>query len=485
MDKFPIDIPKDNIKEETFFKKETAPYLTENVFRELKSACAEVLIDKGSLIDASKDWWPRSLRWIKDGILPAVPEAVAKPASKDEVKELLKIANKYQIPITPQAGKSGVCGGAVPVRGGICIDLTNLSGMIDIDTSSMTASFYSGTYGPTIKEELDKYNLELGHYPQSFEISTLGGWLACRSAGQFSNKYGKIEDMVLSLDVILANGDEFQVGNKCSRGATGPDLLSLFVGSEGTLGIITNATLKLSPKAPYQKKCAYAFKSFSGALQAIKSTIQSKANIAVLRVYDEKESTRNFNIDSNVLIALDEGEYELVEANFKVLEKYLNNCEKIGTEPVDKWLETRNDVSQLGKLVNLGVVVDTVEITAPFSNIERIYSDIIEGLEALEETVNASVHGSHFYPEGGCLYFTFAGLIKDGNDWGDKYYLTCWDKIMEVSLKYFARISHHHGIGMVRAKYFPTYLGNTHLLLRSIKSTLDPNNILNPGKLAL
>ena len=439
------------------------------------------------IADHSRDWWPLSLQWAQNAMVPTFPGIVVYPKSTDDVAEVLKLANEFEIPVTPAAGKSGVSGGVICVPGSVSIDLINLRESFEVDTDSKTLTLSSGFFGPEIEKRLgDEFNLTLGHFPQSFDISTVGGWLACRGAGQLSNRYGKIEDMVIALEVVMADGTIIKTGSNAPRAATGPDLNQLFVGSEGTLGIITQATLRLHKRPEVVKKAAYSAKSFEEGLKFCQNIIQRGANPAVLRLYDAVESERNFKLaDKNILIVLDEGDSVTVDANFEVVVSEASGLEVLDDSLVDHWLETRNDVEGLGIYTKMGVCLDTIEISANWTNLPVIYRRVVKSLKEVPGTVNASAHQSHAYLSGACLYFTFAGIKSetDDEDFNEKYYRACWDRVMEAVKDEGGAISHHHGIGLNRAIYLEEALGSAFSVLEKIKDALDPKSILNPYKL--
>ena len=180
--------------------------------------------------------------------VPARPAVVARPTDTAQVAAVLALCNEARVPVTAAGGRSGVCGASVPVFGGVALDLCGLAGIGDVDADSLVADLRAGTFGPDVEAGLrGEHGLTLGHWPQSMDLSTVGGWLACRGAGQYSNRYGKIEDMVIGLEVVLADGRVVRTGGHGPRSATGPDLTQLFVGSEGTLGVITEGRFRVHP----------------------------------------------------------------------------------------------------------------------------------------------------------------------------------------------------------------------------------------------
>src|SRR5262249_30879814 len=185
--------------------------------------------------------------WDDDGTPVTSAAAVVRPGSASDVAAVVRACNEARVPVTAAAGRSGVCGASMPVHGGVVLDLTALTGIVGVDDTALVLDVRAGTFGTPLEAALRRdHHVTLGHWPQSIDLSTVGGWLACRSAGQLSTRYGKIEDMVLGLDVALADGRLVHTGG-APRAAVGPDLTQLFVGSEGTLGVITGARLRVHP----------------------------------------------------------------------------------------------------------------------------------------------------------------------------------------------------------------------------------------------
>ncbi len=432
------------------------------------------------------------MHWALSGAVPARPAAVAMPTTVEAVAEVVARCHEHGIPVTASGGRSGVCGGAVPLFGGIALDLRGLAGIRGVDEVSGVVDVAAGTWGDTLEEELQaRHGLTIGHWPQSIQLSTVGGWVACRSAGQYSNRYGKIEDIVLGLEVVLADGSILQLGTMngtSPRAATGPDLCSLFVGSEGVLGIITAAHLRARPRPIAERRAAWTFPSFEAGLEALRRTFRRSATPAVARLYDEAEARRLFDADARaLLIALDEGDPCLVDATMTVLAEECAAGSPFDDAAVAHWLTTRNDVAVLEAAIRAGAVVDTIEVLAPWSELPDLYRRTIDQLQRIEGTVVASAHASHLYPESACLYFTFGGINPGAADsgWSERFYRQCWDTVMHTTSASHGAISHHHGIGLQRAPYLRMALGRGFSLLEQLKQALDPKGILNPGKLGL
>ena len=453
----------------------------------LRSACAEVSTEPALVAESSRDWWPLAMTWAVDGQAPAVAAAVARPASVGEVAAVVRVCNDGRVPVTAAAGRSGVCGASVPVHGGVVLDLGRLAGIVEVDDESMVLDVRPGTFGDVLEDELRaSHDATCGHWPQSMALSTVGGWLACRGAGQLSTRYGKIEDIVAGLEVVLADGRVIRTGG-APRAAVGPDLTQVFVGSEGTLGVITEAWLRLHPAPPAERRSAWALPSFSAGLEVCRQVLRRGATPAVLRLYDQTETKRSFDLDTNALIVLDEGDDELIFAVMQIVE---SECVAAGAEPLDvelveKWMDHRNDVSALESLVANGFVVDTIEVAARWRDLDALYHEVLATLTAVDGVLAASAHQSHSYSDGACLYFTFAGRPDPDPKVKDAFYVACWDAATRAVLARGGALSHHHGVGLNRSRFVADALGPAFDVLVALKKALDPNGVLNPGKLGL
>lgn len=456
------------------------------VLERLRRECEWVSADAVDTAEASRDWWPLAMIWALDAQVAARAGVVARPTTAEEVTAVLRICNEARVPLTAAAGRSGVCGASVPVHGGVVLDLTALEGIVDVDATSLVLDVLPGTFGTWLEDTLRRdHGVTLGHWPQSIDLSTVGGWLACRGAGQLSTRYGKIEDMAVGLDVALASGGVIRTGG-APRAAVGPDLTQLFVGSEGTLGVITGARLRLHPAPAVERSAAYGFDSFGEGLDACRRILHRGATPAVLRLYDAIEADRSYQTGGrHVVLVLDEGDRELVDPVMAVVAE---ECVEAGAEVLDpelvaRWVEHRNDVSALEALITRGYVVDTMEIAARWSALPAIYEAATAAIGRVADTVVASAHLSHSYPDGACLYFTFAGQPE--GDGREAYYRAAWDAGTRAVLEHRGALSHHHGVGLNRARFVRDALGPAFEVLAGVKVALDPNGILNPGKLGL
>ena len=452
----------------------------------LRATGAEVIDAAGVVAEASRDWWPLAMIWALDAQVATRASVVVKPHDTAQVQSVLALCNEARIPVTAAAGRSGVCGASVPVFAGVLLDLTGLTGIVGVDATSLLVDVRAGTFGDVFEDELRaQHRVTCGHWPQSMALSTVGGWVACRGAGQMSTRYGKIEDIVEGLDVVLADGTLLHTGG-APRAAVGPDLTQVFLGSEGTLGVIVGARLRAHRLPPAEVRGAYSFTSFAAGLDVMRRIVQRGATPAVLRLYDAIEADRSYHTgDAHLLLMLDEGDAHVTEATRRIVDEECTAARAALADVgfVEQWLGHRNDVSALEALISHGLVVDTMEIAGSWRALPEIYTRTIDAIGSVANTAAVSAHQSHSYLDGGCLYFTFAG--RPPADEREAYYRAVWDAGQRAVLAAGGALSHHHGVGLNRSRFVGEALGEGLGVLQSIKDALDPNGILNPGKLGL
>lgn len=443
-------------------------------------------VDDADRARHGRDWWPLSMTWSLQNQVPKLPRVVCRPRTTDEVSRLLAYCNSRSIAVTASGGRSSVCGSAIPLRGGVALDMGRMQGLESVDAVSGIVECLAGTFGPDLESTVRTHGLTIGHYPQSFDISTVGGWVACRGAGQYSTRYGKIEDMVHGLEAVLADGTVVHTGG-APAGAVGPDLSQLLLGSEGTLAVITRVWLRAHPLPEVERRAAYSFPTFSDGLEACRRILRDGATPAVLRLYDGAESRRSHGGDGTeaTLLVLDEGTESIVDGTMVVVHAV---CSSMGartadTDLVEQWTHHRNDTSGLQALTRKGFVVDTMEIAGNWADLDHIVDTVESAMLAVPHARSATCHLSHSYVEGACLYFTFAA--NPPAEEFEQTYLALWDAGQRAALASGANLSHHHGVGYSRAQYMEQALGTGLGVLRAVKNALDPKGILNPGKLGL
>ena len=445
-----------------------------------------VLTDKASLGACRHDYWVLSHLRRRIGQLCEPPACVVRPETTSDVATVLSVANEHRTPVVTFGAGSGVCGGVLAPPDSIVLDISRLDRMVDLNQTSLTTTVQAGMRGDAFEAALERRGCSMGHFPQSIAVSSVGGWVATRASGQFSTRYGNIEDMLIGFEAVLASGEVVRL-KPAPRRSTGPDLCGLFLGSEGTLGVLTELTFRIHPRPEHRHLSSYVFDDMCAGLEAVRLVMRAGWTPAVLRLYDDIESARHFSAHASsgcMLLAVSEGPKSGVEAEAEAVATIAREAggKPCGEAPVASWLERRNEVPTWDHLFDEGIVADTIEIAAPWDQVPRVYEDATAALREVPGLLLASAHSSHSYVQGTCLYITLAihaGNLADG----PALYERCWEATMRATLAAGGTISHHHGIGRVRRPWLQKELGSAYGLLRVLKSALDPNGIMNPGVL--
>lgn len=413
------------------------------------------------------------------------PACVALPKNTADVVDIINLCRDNKVTVIPFGLGSGVVSGVVANSDSVLLDMGSMNRIKKIDTHNLMATFEAGVRGSDAEAAVAKRGMTIGHFPQSIDISSVGGWLATRSCGQFSSAYGSVEEMVMGLEVVLPNGEILQT-RLTPRSSAGPELKHFFIGSEGTMGVITAVTFSLRWKAEKQDYSAYYAPNMEKGLEFQRYVIQSGWTVPVMRQYDITEVKRLFpdqvrNEDSLILM-VHEGPAGKVAAELKECREIAVDlgCDQAPVETVALWLKDRNHVPTFDEFLKKNMVVDTIEIAATWDKIGPIYKNALASLNKVENIMMASAHSSHCYRSGVNLYFTFAALVEDPSNMKDVYY-DCWRRVMEATVEGGGGISHHHGIGRIRRDWLPAEIGQTGVeVLKNLKTVLDPDNIMNP-----
>jgi alkyldihydroxyacetonephosphate synthase len=461
--------------------------------KKLKSSSVSVERYDRVLNSSGKSY--KNLVRLRKGTIKNFPDAVVYVKDKNDIFEVLSFCEDEKIACIPRGGGTSVVGGvdteeiSSPVL--VC-DLTYLNKVVDVDTKSLSARVQAGVRGPNLEEQLRNYGLALRHYPQSFYFSTLGGWIAARSAGHFSSRYGKIEDMIQSIEVITPRGvvKNFDVPST----ACGPDIPRTFAGSEGILGIITEAVVKCH-KIPTKKfSTAFVFPDFETACEVARKIIQSEIYPPLLRILDEREhmissllSGRPYDGGALLLLGFesDDQTEDIVRAEF---EKTSQICIKSGGKDEGKvrfedWKKEYFEQPYLRDvLLDFCIVVDTLETATSWSNLMNLYRRVKEAMEQaiFSETLGGvTCRVTHVYTTGASLYYSFFAKAQKGKE------EELWWKIKKAASdaisNYGGTISHHHGVGRDHKIWAQKELKDSLVFLKGLKISLDPKNIMNPG----
>ncbi|MGL4242681.1 MAG: FAD-binding oxidoreductase, partial [Beijerinckiaceae bacterium] len=382
---------------------------------------------------------------------------------------------------------SSVVGGPLPVRGGVVLDLTAMKQVLSIDTVDMLVTVEAGKNGGELEDELQAQGLTLGHSPQSLYRSTVGGWIATRASGQFSSKFGNIEDLVVGIRAVLADGSIVDFGPK-ARMAVGPDLRHLIIGSEGCLAVVTQVTLKCFPLPEARLFDTITFPSLQAGLDSMRELMQARLRPSLLRFYDVAEARHAMKDKAfplPVMFIGTEGVKSVAEAEMAALRticaKHLGTS--IGPDGALAWMGRRFDFSAIEKILDQPTgVAETIEVSNSWSRIGETYEAMTKALAPHMDEVLG--HFSHAYTDGISLYVILIGKAKDAAE-GEKRLRDVWSVAMEKALATGATVSHHHGSGLARTDYVARGLGSSFPVLEQVKAALDPRGVLNPGKLGL
>jgi alkyldihydroxyacetonephosphate synthase len=429
------------------------------------------------------DYWILAHLRRRQGRLGPPPACVVKPRSTAEVAKTIQLAQRHGTAVVPFGGGSGVVGGAVPPAGSVVVDLRAMNRLLELNEHSLYARAEAGMMGPAYESALEAKGFTTGHYPQSIALSTVGGWVATRAAGQFSTRYGNIEDLCLGLEAVRASGEIVRIA-PFPRASIGPSLRELFLGSEGTLGIITEVTLRLHPLPETREATSFGFPGMKEALEASRRVLRAGWRPAVLRAYDATEAHRHFTEDRCVLIAISEGPATLVAVEMEAVRRdcvALGGVE-IGEKHAAHWLKGRNEVPSWDFFIDREMLADTIEVAVTWDKIDALYEQVRTALAGSPGVVLSSGHSSHGYQQGTNIYFTFVMKPADFSR-AEEAYLTAWGNAMKATLAVGGTISHHHGIGRLRAPWLAEEMGSGYPLLKDLKRALDPKGIMNPGAL--
>jgi alkyldihydroxyacetonephosphate synthase len=446
----------------------------------------------GELFTHAHDRWALALlREVRGDRVPP-GTALVFPHSTEEVAVTLAWASETGTAVVPRGAGTGVTGGAEAIRRCLVMDLTRMGRVLDVDDVSQTVTAQAGTRGRDLERVLGRRGLTTGHYPDSYEESTVGGWIAAASAGYAALGYGAIEDLVLGLTVVLADGATLRLKTE-PRSAAGPDLRRLFIGSEGALGVITEATLGVS-RLPQ----AYAWEaarphSFETGMALVREIVQRGHRPLVLRLFDEPEAEALFAAFSHrgpVLVAGFDTAAPAVEAlrfDLKEIARTMG-ARALDADLAEHWWSHRHDamswyeeVMGPDRALGPGILADGMDLASPWRRLPHLYADVRGALMEYAETVTCRL--AHPHPSGACLHFTFVVRGPD-DDHVEPIYRAAWRDALSACLSAGATISHHQGIGLLKAPFLAEELGETGAeTLRRIKDAMDPTGILNPDKL--
>lgn len=465
----------------------------------------------------ARDMWPLAMVWARQGRVPRPPDAVVWPGSDDEVAKVIRLARERRFAVIPFGAGSGLCGGTVATAGGIALDLKRFDSIGPVDPQRRCVDVGAGVLGETLERRLEARGWTLGHLPASSAMSTVGGWLATRSAGQLSSRYGKIEDMVLSVSGVLGTGERFETPE---RPFTGPDFAQLVMGSEGTLCTFTSARVRLHPRAEARVFRAFDFSSVERGLDAVRRLFREGLRPAAVHLADsfatafEGQPPRSLASPSSFLpgvlgalatkalawpklvnplarvasrcrlSVMFEGDLKHAEAEDRAAAAACLSMGAVdlGEAPGRTWFQHRNDSNfRQARVTEAEASFDRMDVSAPWQHVLEVYQRVRAAAGAF---VVVLCQFGHVTVDGCSLEFTFIGAGAGGAD-AESRSEELWRAALGAATSAGANVSHHHGIGVVKARAYQDSLGEGRHALATLKRLLDPDGIMNPGKLGL
>jgi alkyldihydroxyacetonephosphate synthase len=448
---------------------------------------------------------------LRAGDAGGAPDAVVFPSDSSQLAPLLAACAAHGVAVIPFGGGTSVVGGVAALPGdhaaAVTFDLSRLHAVLVVDETSLTATVEAGILGPELERQLGHAGLTLGHFPQSFEFSTVGGWVATRSAGQASTGYGRIDELVEAVRCIAPAGELATLDAPAT--AAGPSLRELVVGSEGVLGVISEATLRVRPAPARRHYEAWSLPSFATGAEAFRALAQTGTTPDVARLSDEEETRLTMALGSSGGIAeklggaylrargrergciafagFDGEPDEIARRRGRTAEVLrAHGAVALGTRPGRSWLRGRFAAPYLrDALMDRGVMVETLETATTWANLPDLYAAVGRALrDALAERGTPPAvmcHISHLYPAGASLYFTFIARQQPGEEiaqWRAAKTAAC-DAIVAAG----ATITHHHAVGVDHRAWMPAEVGPLGVeVLRALKRRVDPTGIMNPAK---
>jgi alkyldihydroxyacetonephosphate synthase len=447
----------------------------------------------GELGSHAHDRWALALLHELRGDLVPPPAAVVFPKSVEQLSAILSWATETDTAVVPRGAATGLSGGAQALKRSVVVDLGRMDRVLSVDDVSQAVECQGGVRGADVEAALAARRLTLGHYPETHAEATVGGWIASASVGYASAGYGSIEDMVLGMTLVLAGGEVVRL-KSVPRSAAGPDLRQLMVGSEGTLGIIAEATLAATrvPKGYLWE--AFRSHSFDSGVALVREIVQRGFRPLVVRLLDEAEASSVFSAfgfegGAVLILGLDEGApaTEAVRFQLQQLARELG-ARNLGAELAEFWWDHRtdaltwyNDVMGPERILGRGTMADTVDVAALWRRVPRLYELVRGALLDHAETVTCRLVSP--YSSGAGLTFSF--IVRGGDDKeAERSYRHAWQEAGGAALTAGGTITHQQGIGLLKVPFMAGEMGEEGVgALQAIKRALDPSNVLNPGKL--
>jgi alkyldihydroxyacetonephosphate synthase len=444
------------------------------------------------------------------GDFSSAPDVVATPRQEADIEAVIEWATRETVAVVPYGGGTSVVGGIEcggdGYAGVVSLDTREMDQVLEVDEHSRSAKIQAGATGPEIQEQLAEHDLQLRHYPQSYEFSTFGGWVATRAGGHFATRYTHIDDFVESVRAVTPAGS-LETRRLPASGA-GPDPNRFLLGSEGAFGVITEGWTQVQPRPPHRARATMHFDEYEAAVAATREIVQSRLYPANCRLLDSNEAMLNeIAFDGSHLLVLgfestDHPVDDDLERAMEIAESRGGTCPEgptVENRSGDDPSEDRSDSSEgswrnaffeapymFNALVSMGVLVDTFETAVTWDAFPDLHEALQENVgDAMEEACGAgfiSCRFTHVYEDGPAPYYTLIAPAEVGNE------LEQWEQIKQAAsdtlMAHDATITHHHAVGRVHRDHYHQEVPDNYLsALRSMKRTLDPDGIMNPGAL--
>ncbi|MGC1374199.1 MAG: FAD-binding oxidoreductase [Candidatus Sulfotelmatobacter sp.] len=517
-----LEIEKDSF-EKRAWKLESVelpePFIDERFLTQLRSFLNPAQISDGAkdrIVHAYGKGF-RDLFRLRHGLAAGAPDLIIYPESEREICLTLRAAAERGVSVIPFGGGSNISGCLERMDRGrmsVSLDMRRMRRVLDVDTRSFTARIEAGVFGPDLEAQLGAYGMTLGHFPDSFLHSTLGGWIATRSAGMQSDKYGKIEDMVIALRMVTPEGA--LATRAVPKSSNGIDVNHLCIGSEGTFGVITEATMRLHPRPERRLVPGYLFPEFDGGIEAVRECVRQECMPAMVRLNDPDKTAlsmafrppastfsnaasglfksylrvRRFSLAHACLMLTGfEGSEAAVDRQMKQVGNIYRRCGAVSLGAIagKSFEATKYDFPHIRDfLLDRDVTSDVSETSTVWSNILPLYEDTVDVLRGKigESGVHPWVgcHISHTYQSGASVYFTFAFCQQPAREMDQ--YLRVKKAVQQSFIDHGATLSHHHAVGTEHLPWLATEISPIGVrAITAIKHCLDPANIMNPGRL--
>ena len=453
-----------------------------------------LLAGAGSVTAYQADWYWKAVAAAATPTPLGHADLAVLPVSTWEVQAIVQAAVLHGVPIVPWGAGSGVNGGSVPTEGGLVVDMRRMNRVLRVDDESMVATVQPGLICDAFEAHLNQSGLTFPHYPASSDLSTIGGYISCRGSGVASTRYGKMEDLVLSLEVVLPDGNVMRT-LPVPRHSCGPDLTQLFTGAEGTLGIITEATVKITRQPAARTFVAGQFADLRDGIEAGRAIMQGGIRPAVIRLYDDVAAGHSLSkvvgpLDRPTIVITCEGDPDIAALEARKCAELIvaKGGEVRPSSMAEQWWDRRFEFYKAPHYPQLPSIWGTIDVVGTYDRLWPAYTALRQMLDERygPHGLRLATHLSHWYDWGSMLYCRFT--IPHGPDdpaEAIRLHDQIWHDGVTLALDHGVVMNDHHGVGVKLAPYMRRQWGSGFDTLARIKAALDPQHLMNPGKLGL